>query len=125
MKGTILVVDDSPIIRKLVPLLLRQAGVEFDSILEAADGSEALLLLRSHKVALILCDITMPRMTGIELLGRLQRENLAIGVPIVMITAEHGDAQVNQAMLCGARGYIRKPFTADHIRNSLRSLLPA
>jgi two-component system, chemotaxis family, chemotaxis protein CheY len=125
MKGTILIVDDSPIIRKLVPFLLRQAGVEFESILEAADGSEALLLLRSHKVALILCDISMPGMTGIELLSRLRQEGLAIGVPIFMITAEHDDAQLKQAMLCGARGYIRKPFTADHIRNCLQPLLAA
>ncbi len=125
MKGTILVVDDSPIMRKIVPYLLRQAGVEFDSVLEAADGSQALLLLRAYKVALILCDISMPRMSGIELLSCLRQEGLAIGVPIIMVTAESGEAQVRQAILYGARGCIRKPFTADHLRASLLPLLAA
>src|SRR5665213_3235442 len=74
MNRTILVVDDSPSMRKIIPYLLRQAEVRFDSVLEAADGREALLLLRAHKVALILCDISMPRMSGIELLSHLRQE---------------------------------------------------
>ena len=125
MKRTILVVDDSPIMRKIIPYLLRQAEVRFDSVLEAADGREALLLLRAHKVALILCDISMPGMSGIELLSRLRQEGLAVGVPILMVTAESGDAQLRQAILYGARGYIRKPFSALHLRASLLPLLAA
>jgi len=73
------------------------------------DGREALLLLRAHKVALILCDISMPGMSGIELLSRLRQEGLAVGVPILMVTAESGDAQLRQAILYGARGYIASP----------------
>jgi len=125
MTRTILVVDDSPIMRKIISYLLRQAEVQFDSVLEAADGREALLLLRVHKVALILCDISMPGMSGVELLGHLRQEGLAIGVPVIMITAESGDAQVRQAVLYGARGYIRKPFSAGHLRASLLPLLAA
>jgi two-component system chemotaxis response regulator CheY len=125
MKGTILVVDDSAMMRKIVLRTLKMADVEFDQVLEAADGTEALTLLRAHKVDLIMCDINMPVMSGLELLVQIKAEGLAIGVPIVMVTTEGSEPQVRQAILAGARGYIRKPFTLDHIKNNVKPLLVA
>ena len=125
MKGTILVVDDSAMMRKIVLRTLKMADVEFDQVLEAADGTEALTLLRAHKVDLIMCDINMPVMSGLELLVQIKAEGLAVGVPIVMVTTEGSEPQVRQAILAGARGYIRKPFTLDHIKNNVKPLLVA
>jgi two-component system chemotaxis response regulator CheY len=125
MTGTVLVVDDSAMMRKVVLRVLKMAELDFDKILEAGDGSEALDLLRANSVNLIMCDINMPVMSGIELLQKIKLENLAAGVPIVMVTTENSEPQVRQAILAGARGYIRKPFTVDHIRNNVRPLLPA
>jgi two-component system chemotaxis response regulator CheY len=125
MKGTILVVDDSAMMRKIVLRTLKMADVEFDQVLEAADGTEALTLLRAHKVDLIMCDINMPVMSGLELLVQIKAEGLATGVPIVMVTTEGSEPQVRQAILAGARGYIRKPFTLDHIKNNVKPLLVA
>jgi two-component system chemotaxis response regulator CheY len=101
------------------------ADVEFESALEAGDGSEALNLLRTHQVALIMCDINMPVMSGLQLLQQIKQEKLAVGVPIVMVTTENSEPQVRQAILAGARGYIRKPFTVDHIKNNVKPLLAA
>ncbi|HEV2646461.1 MAG TPA: response regulator [Acidobacteriaceae bacterium] len=125
MTGTVLVVDDSAMMRKVVLRVLKMAELEFDTILEAGDGSEALELLRTNQVNLIMCDINMPVMSGIELLQKIKVEKLAANVPIVMVTTENSEPQVRQAILAGARGYIRKPFTVDHIRNNVRPLLPA
>lgn len=123
MKGTVLVVDDSAMMRKVVLRVLKMADVEFETVLEAGDGNEALTLLRANQVALIMCDINMPVMTGLQLLQQIKEEKLAVGVPIVMVTTESSEPQVRQAILAGARGYIRKPFTIDHIKNNVKPLL--
>jgi two-component system chemotaxis response regulator CheY len=125
MTGIILVVDDSAMMRKIVLRTLKTAGVEFDTVLEAGDGLEALALLRANTVQLIMCDINMPNMSGIELLLKIKEEKLAAGVPIVMVTTEGSEPQVRQAILAGARGYIRKPFTVEHIENNVKPLLAA
>lgn len=121
----ILVIDDSAMMRKIILRLLAQSGLPANSALEAADGAEALALLAEHIPALILCDINMPNMTGLELLAHIREQHLAPGVPIVMITTENGEAQVRQAVALGARGYIRKPFTVDDIRVTVAPLLAA
>jgi two-component system chemotaxis response regulator CheY len=125
MSGTILVVDDSSMMRKVVLRTLKMAGVEFDRVLEAGNGKEALVCLRMNKVELIMCDINMPVMTGLQLLQQIKEENLAAGVPIVMVTTESSESQVRQAILSGARGYIRKPFSIEHIVNNVKPLLTA
>ena len=125
MKGTILVVDDSAMMRKIVLRTLKMADIEFEEVLEAADGTEALTQLRSHTVALIMCDINMPVMNGLELLLKIKEEGLAKGVPSGMVTTEGSEPQVRQAILAGARGYIRKPFTLDHIKANVKPLLAA
>ena len=125
MKGTVLVVDDSAMMRKVVLRVLKMADIEFESILEAGDGSEALNLLRVNPVALIMCDINMPVMSGLQLLEHIKEEKLAAGVPIVMVTTENSEPQVRQAIMLGARGYIRKPFTIDHIKSNVKPLLAA
>jgi two-component system, chemotaxis family, chemotaxis protein CheY len=125
MKGTVLVVDDSAMMRKVVLRVLKMAEVDFEAVLEAGDGAEALALLRTNKVDLIMCDINMPVMTGLQLLQHVKDEKLAVGVPIVMVTTENSEPQVRQAILAGARGYMRKPFTIEHIKNIVKPLLNA
>lgn len=119
----ILVIDDSAMMRKIILRLLGQAGLTILPALEAADGSEALAILGDHTPALILCDINMPSISGLELLARIRDEQLAPSVPIVMITTENSEAQVRQAIALGARGYIRKPFTVDDVKATIVPLL--
>jgi two-component system, chemotaxis family, chemotaxis protein CheY len=123
MRKAVLLADDSAMMRKVIVRTLKMAGLEFDQVFEAGDGVEALACLREKEVELIMCDINMPVMSGLELLQRIKDENLAVGVPIVMVTTEGSEPQVRQAILAGAKGYIRKPFSADHIKNSVTPLL--
>lgn len=125
MTGTVLIVDDSAMMRKVVLRTLKMAGVDFDTVIEAGDGAEGIALLKQHTVALIMCDINMPVMGGLEMIEAVKAQGLAAGVPIVMVTTEGSEAQVRQAILAGARGYIRKPFTVEHIESNVKPLLAA
>jgi two-component system, chemotaxis family, chemotaxis protein CheY len=120
-----LIVDDSSVMRKIVERSLRQAGLESLIVLEAGSGVEGLELLKAKQVDLILSDINMPAMDGLELLRQLRSQQLATGVPVVMITTESSEEHVRQAIEAGAMGYIRKPFTADQVKQKVVSLLPA
>ena len=118
-----LIVDDSSVMRKIVERSLRQSGIELEKVVEAANGSEALAALQSNVVDLILCDINMPVMDGLEFVKRLKGIANAKGVPVIMITTEGGETHVVQALSAGACGYIRKPFTADQIKEHILPLV--
>jgi two-component system chemotaxis response regulator CheY len=92
-------------------------------VLEASNGSEALSVAREHPLDLILSDINMPMMDGLEFVRQLRGIEGAQHVPVVMITTEAGEAHVVQALSSGASGYIRKPFTPDQIRERVIPLL--
>ena len=92
---------------------------------EAGSGIEGLDVLRSKPVDLILSDINMPSMDGLEFLRQIRAQNLAPGVPVVMITTESSEEHVKQAILAGARGYIRKPFTAEQVKERVLPLVRA
>jgi two-component system, chemotaxis family, chemotaxis protein CheY len=119
----VLIVDDSSVMRKIVERLLRQAGINMAQVLEAGNGEEALGVLNQERVDLILCDINMPVMDGLEFVKQLSALENAKGVPVVMITTEGSEAHVVQALSSGARGYIRKPFTADQVKEQILPLL--
>lgn len=120
-----LIVDDSSVMRKIVERSLRQAGLNLAMVHEAGNGAEGLELLKTRQVDLILSDINMPAMDGLEFLRQIRAQNLAPGVPVVMITTESSEEHVKQAILAGARGYIRKPFTAEQVKERVLSLLHA
>ena len=121
----VLIVDDSSVMRKIVERSLRQAGLEPMVVLEAGSGVEGLQVLSGQTVHLILSDINMPSMDGLEFLRQLRSQNLADGVPVVMITTESSEEHVKQAILAGAQGYIRKPFTAEQVKERVLPLLAA
>jgi two-component system chemotaxis response regulator CheY len=125
MRGTILIVDDSAMMRKIVLRALVLAGIEFQKVLEAGDGSEAIELLKANTVELVMCDINMPVMNGLEMLQALRDQKIAVGVPVVMVTTESSAEHVRQAVAVGASGYIRKPFTPDHVKQKVIPLLAA
>jgi two-component system, chemotaxis family, chemotaxis protein CheY len=118
-----LIVDDSSVMRKIVERSLRQAGIELEDVFEAGNGAEALGSLRDHPVDLVLCDINMPVMDGLEFIRQVTSIESAKGVPIIMITTEGSESHVVQALSSGARGYIRKPFTAEQVKEHVLPLL--
>ncbi len=120
-----LIVDDSSVMRKIVERALRQAGLDTLVVDEAGSGAEALEVLKTKSVDLILSDINMPTMDGLEFLRQIRAQNLAQDVPVVMITTESSEEHVRQAILSGAQGYIRKPFTAEQVKERVLPLLNA
>lgn len=120
---TVLIVDDSSVMRKIVERSLRQAGIQIGQVFEAGNGLEALAVLNERKVNLVLCDINMPGMDGLEFVKQLPDVENARGVPVVMITTEGSEGHVVQALSAGARGYIRKPFTADQVKDHILPVL--
>ena len=119
----VLIVDDSSVMRKIVGRSLRQAGLEVLDILEASNGSEALSLARENSLDLILSDINMPLMDGLEFVRQLRSIEAAQHIPVVMITTEAGEGHVVEALSLGASGYIRKPFTPEQIKERVIPLL--
>jgi two-component system chemotaxis response regulator CheY len=123
MPITALIVDDSSVMRKIVERSLRQAGLDLCKVFEAGNGAEALSVLQGDKVDLILCDINMPVMDGLEFVKQLAGVENARGTPVVMITTEGSEAHVVQALSAGARGYIRKPFTPEQVKEQVIPVL--
>lgn len=124
MGKIILIVDDSSTMRKIVNRSLRQAGLEFDTVLEAGDGQEAMDMLANEKPDIILSDINMPNMDGIEFLKNKANDDSIKDIPVVMVTTEGGSQDmVDQSMSLGASGCVKKPFTPDQVNEVLGPLL--
>lgn len=123
MEVRALIVDDSSVMRKIIERSLRQAGISLQQVLEAGNGAEALEVLRVNKVDLVLSDINMPVMDGLEFVRKMQQQGTISSTPVVMITTEGSESNVMQALSCGAKGYIRKPFTADQVKEHVLPIL--
>jgi len=119
----VLIVDDSATIRKILQRVLQQANLPLGKVLEAGDGREAINALKTQKVGLILSDINMPNMDGLQLLAELKADDQWKQVPVIIISTEGSQAKVKEAVELGARGFVRKPFTADQIKEKLTGIL--
>ena len=116
----VLTVDDSASMRDLVALTLTQAG--FD-VIQAKDGAEALTMARGDRFDLVLADLNMPNMDGIELIRALRAEAEYRTTPILMLTTESDLAKRREGKAAGATGWIVKPFFPDQLVASLQRAL--
>lgn len=118
----VLIVDDSAAIRKILQRVLVQAEVPLGKVIEANDGEEAMAKFAADRPGLVLSDINMPKMDGLELLQKLRASEGGKTVPIIMVTTEGSQNKVLQALELGANGYVKKPFTAEQIKEKLTGL---
>ncbi len=118
----VLIVDDSAAIRKILQRVMHQAEIPLGKVYEAGDGEEALASLAEAKVNLVLSDINMPNMDGIEFLRKMKANDEWKDLPVVMVTTEGSKTKVLEAVELGAAGYVRKPFTAEQIKEKLTGL---
>jgi two-component system chemotaxis response regulator CheY len=115
----VMIVDDSRTVRQQVVAALGPAGFE---VLEAQDGIEALDRMKgTPDLSLILCDLNMPRMNGLEMLG-VAKESGSLSVPVVMLTTEGRTDLIEKAKRAGARGWLVKPFKPDQLIAVARKL---
>lgn len=123
MPVDVLIVDDSAAIRKILQRVLTQTLLPLGKVMEAADGREALETMKQQPVGLILSDINMPNMDGLQLLSALKANDHWKNVPVFMISSDGGQAKVMEAVQMGARGFVRKPFTAGQFKEKLGGML--
>jgi len=119
----ILVVDDSSTIRKIIARCISHTQIPVGSLFEASDGEEALAILNDQKIHLVMTDINMPKMNGLELLAKLKGNERWKDVPVLLITTEGRVDTVVEAANKGAAGYVKKPFTAGDIQAKVEPLL--
>lgn len=117
---TVLIVDDSATVRTQAKRALVQAGF---TVIEAADGLEALAVLESQAVSLTVCDVNMPNMSGLELLEELQKRGIV--APVLMLTTEAQPRLVQRAKAAGAKAWIIKPFNAEVLVKAVTGLTAA
>jgi two-component system chemotaxis response regulator CheY len=119
----ILIVDDSSTIRKIIIRCIGHTQIAVGSLFEAADGEEALAILKQQQIHLVMTDINMPKMNGLELLSKIKTDEQWKNVPVLLITTESCVETVLDAANKGAAGYVKKPFTAGDIQAKIEPLL--
>ena len=123
MSKTIMIVDDTEAIRMSVGFTLQEEGYE---VVEAKNGQEALEKLKNSKIDLILCDVNMPVMSGIEFLRNIKTDNAYSDfrfTPIIMLTTEAGEKMKTEGKELGAKAWIVKPFKPEQLIKSIKILI--
>jgi len=119
----VLVVDDSPAMRSFVRRVIELSGFALSTCFEAANGQEALDVLRNEWVDAILTDINMPVVDGEEFLRRLAADELLRSIPAIVISTDATQNRIARLLSLGARGYVTKPFLPEVLRAELEKTL--
>jgi chemosensory pili system protein ChpA (sensor histidine kinase/response regulator) len=118
---TVLIVDDSITVRELLSMTFNKVGYRVE---QARDGQEAWEKLRSGLPCdLVFCDIEMPRMDGLELLSRIQKDPSLTDLPIAMLTSRGADRHRQMAITLGAKGYFTKPYLEEALLDAAQRML--
>ncbi len=120
MGKTIMTVDDSASVRQMVSFTLREAGYQ---VIEAVDGKDALSKLNGSSINMVITDLNMPNMDGIELITKLRATPACKFVPIVMLTTESQPQKKQEGKVAGATGWIVKPFKPDQLLAVIKKVL--
>ena len=123
MARNVLIVDDSSVIRQMVRRLLDVAGLNVDEVFEAGNGIEALAALHDHEISVMLVDINMPCMNGLQLVERIKSNPKLQDIPLVIVSTEGSEQRIDQLKRMGISAYIRKPFTPEQLRDVLTPIL--
>lgn len=123
MAFNILIVDDSETMRAVIKKTVNMCGIELGTLQEAGNGFEALEIMAEYWVDVVLSDINMPEMGGVELLRTMQGDEVLKKIPLIFISTESSQSRQDEAARLGAAGYIKKPFLPEQIRDILLEVL--
>ncbi len=123
MAFNVLIVDDSLPMRSVIKKTIKASGFNVGELFDAANGKEALGILKDEWLDLVVTDYNMPQMNGLELLSAMKKDALLKTIPVVVITTEGSQKRVNEFIEKGAAGYIKKPFTPEEIRTALNGIM--
>jgi two-component system chemotaxis response regulator CheY len=119
----ILLVDDSNVVKAVLKRILIKSDLAIDQVLEAGNGVEALKAMSSEPADLIITDINMPAMGGIELIERMRLDMMLQKIPVIVISTEGSLTRITNLEEMGIKGYVRKPFVADEILAVVKEVL--
>lgn len=123
MSFNVLIVDDSNAMRSVIRKVIQLSGFRMDNCYEAGNGKQALGVLASEWVDVILSDIHMPEMDGFELLKEIHKHDVFQHIPVIMISTEGSLERVNEAYALGAKGFIKKPFLPEELKRILHEVI--
>ena len=123
MAYRILIVDDSPVARKVVRRAIGMTGLEVSELFEAGNGIEALERLRSNWIDLVVCDVHMPEMDGQELVQTMHADTALRVIPVIMVSSDATEARRDALLQAGARDYLHKPLTPERLRDAALTAL--
>jgi len=123
MAFNVLIVDDSASMRAVIKKIIRVSGFNVGKYREAGDGVQALEILSAEWIDLVLTDINMPNMNGLELVRKINADEMLRSIPVVMVTTEGSEDKVKLAQDLGASGYIKKPFLPKDIKMTLSRIM--
>ncbi len=123
MSHSILIVDDSLPMRSVIKKTLKAAGYAGSQFHEAANGKQALELMKNNWIDIILTDYNMPVMNGLDFINAIKEEDLLKDIPVVIISTEGNPEKIQKFMDAGAAGYVTKPFTPEQIRDLMVNIL--
>ena len=123
MAANILIVDDSLTMRRIIRRTLQISGLDVAEVFEAGNGIEALAQMAEHTIHAVLLDINMPVMSGVKLVERMRDDDRLKDVPVIIASTEGSETRIQHLMDAGARGYLRKPFQPEQIRDVLSPIL--
>lgn len=123
MSHAILIVDDSLPMRSVVKRTFKAAGYGACEFHEAANGQEALNIMKNGWIDLVLTDYNMPVMNGLEFIRAVKRNELLQDIPVVVVSTEGSREKIDEFTASGATAYITKPFTPERIRDLVTDIL--
>jgi len=123
MAYNVLIVDDSPGMRKVIRRVLTLSGFETGLCHEAGDGLEALAMLERESVDIVLTDVNMPNMNGEELIERLSVHPIFSGIPVIVVSTDRSEDRLHRMLALGAKGYVTKPFVPETLGAAMNKLI--
>ncbi len=123
MSYTVLIVDDSSIVRAMVRKAITMAGLDLGEVHEAENGLQALEMLSAHWIDIVFADLNMPKMNGVELVDRMAHDATLVSIPVVIVSSDHSQARIEDLKKRGIRAYIKKPFRPEGFKEVVDGLL--
>lgn len=123
MAFNILVVDDSATMRSVIKKTVGMTGIHVGELFEAGNGKEALTILADEWVDVVLSDINMPEMSGVEFFKEAKKDDVLRDIPVIFISTESSEARIEEAKALGVAGYVKKPFQPAVIKDMLLDVL--
>jgi len=123
MALNVLIVDDSSLTRKAIKRMIDMVGLDIEEIFEAENGKTALSILDEHNIDLVLADLNMPEMGGIEMIYHMRGNETTKFIPVVIVSTESSTTRIEGLLADGAKDYLHKPFTPEQFKEVMERVI--